>query len=639
GLTTRVKPVVRYNSQNDTFYFVWIEKRALKHTIRHQCLNTPAATYTQVLADGNTYIGFAEVPAASLGNASPFAADLANTQDTTGKLTDGYTTMRISDSTNLGWSPETIEVEDFLSLQNPDIACSYLTGECTVVFEAIRRTYTMECEDNNGVIEMSWEETSLDTVSNIYAIHDSDLTGDGITEKVNTGTEFASHYPAIGFDGTTQRYLVAWERHQTSVKPKIFGQILYSGGGLYSGNFQIGFNYETVEHGQTNPNITYDSTNGRFLVTWADARTGATSLENIDVFGQFVNGAGSLSGSNFPLTTNQYNQQNPSAAYNAFSQTFISVWADARNLGTSTCGSGAQPCGSDIYAIRYALGQPQITLYGESGSILNPAQISYGTINTSATLQKSFKIRNTGDDVLRLKCFSSISAPFSYVNLPAELSACDNNYQEINPNTEQTYNVTFSPTANGTFNTSFEIVSNAGYRTIYLTGTAQQASIEIPNLTGNTLNFDNVTVGTTASQSFRIRNNGQVGYNINGVQVSAPFAFDTANSPVLPYTLNAGSEAVFYISYTPSSATAVTRTVSISTDAGISTSFSVTGRGTGSSSDNGTDDGDDDTDGGGNGESGEPKGGCSAGGSANLPIALFALAGMARIVIRRKERR
>ncbi|MCD8490407.1 MAG: aminopeptidase, partial [Geovibrio sp.] len=103
-----------------------------------------------------------------------------------------------------------------------------------------------------------------------------------------------------------------------------------------------------------------------------------------------------------------------------------------------------------------------------------------------------------------------------------KITACDNNYQEINPNTEQTYNVTFSPTSNGTFNTSFEIISNAGYRTIYLTGTAQQASIDVPNLTNNTLNFGSANINTSTTQSFRIRNSGQVSYIIN-IQSVSPF--------------------------------------------------------------------------------------------------------------------
>ncbi|QAR32371.1 choice-of-anchor D domain-containing protein [Geovibrio thiophilus] len=636
GLIVRESPFIKFH--DGTFYFVWLEQRAQAHTVTHLCMNTtpPNEVWAGNTISDHSYLGFATVTTANLSNPSPFPASFMHTADTSTTLKSGNTTIKVLEA-EYGADEENFIVERYSSIENPSIDCSN-SGLCMVIFEAIRSEHTFGCEDRSGVISpIPWEDTEVDESANIYAFMLPELTDNTGYRRVNSVVlNVSNHAPIIRFDSVAQRYLIAWERHAASVKPKIYGQLLSPSGSYYSGNFQIGFDYESVEHGQTNPNIAYDSTNGRFLVTWADARTGATSLENIDVFGQFVNGAGSLSGSNFPLTTNQYNQQSPSTAYNAFSQRFISVWADARNLSSSTCGSGTRPCGSDIYAIRYALGQPQITLYNETGSILNPAQINFGSINTASTLQKSFKIKNTGDDVLRLKCFSSLNTPFSYINLPAEIAACDNNYQEINPNTEQTYNVTFSPTVNGTFNTSFEIVSNAGYRTIYLTGTAQQASIEVPNLTNNTLSFADTTVDSSSAMSFRIRNNGQVSYTIS-IQSGSPFVIDTAGSPTLPYTLNAGSEAVFYLNFNPTAAGSVTRTVTISTDAGISTSFNVTGRGISSSNDgddNGTGGGDGGTD---DDDDGEPSGGCSAGGNSNLPIALFALAGIAKVIMRRRK--
>jgi uncharacterized protein (TIGR03382 family) len=180
------------------------------------------------------------------------------------------------------------------------------------------------------------------------------------------------------------------------------------------------------------------------------------------------------------------------------------------------------------------------------------------------------------------------------------------------------------------------IQSDAGNRTIYLTASAQHAAMEMPDFanTNNTLRFDNVTVNGSSQKSFRITNDGQVNYTIESISFASPFTLNTT----LPVTMEAGSTKTFYVTFAPTSATSYNNTVTVTTDTTLTGNFTVTGRGI-AASDNGTDDGDDDTDGGGNGESGEPKGGCSAGGSANMPIALFALAGMARIMMRRKERR
>jgi hypothetical protein len=277
---------------------------------------------------------------------------------------------------------------------------------------------------------------------------------------------------------------------------------------------------------------------------------------------------------------------------------------------------------------------PQITLLDSTGAALTPAQIDFGTINTGTTLTKSFKIENSGDDVLHVRCFSSLSAPFAYVNLPSQLSACDSNYQNINPRTSQTYNVRFSPTAHNTYTSTMTIQSDAGNRTIYLTASAQHAAMEMPDFvnTNNTLRFDNVTVNGSSQKSFRITNDGQVNYTIESISFASPFTLNTT----LPVTMEAGSTKTFYVTFAPTSATSYNNTVTVTTDTTLTGNFIVTGRGV-ATSDNNTGGG---NNGGGSGDDdGEPKGGCSAGGSANMPIALFALAGMARIAMRRKERR
>ncbi len=631
-LRAREKPAVAYNAQKDEFIFAWVERRNTNHYAKHDCFGLITAPTYYAFTGNIDYVGFATIGTGNLTNPSPFSADYLRTADATGtnQLHNGYTTMRITGSI-LNGNPEIIGFESLKNIQNPKIACSSITGECVIAFEAIKSSLNLECNENNSVIEATWTVTA-GTLKNIYAVRSPNLTSTSDTEEVNDTSvaTIESSYPAVGFDSVTQRFLVVWEKHLTSVEPKIWGQLLHTGSGKYSGNFQIG---EDSDRGQTLPHISYDTTNQRFLVTWEDSASGAVSLENVDVFGQFLNGAGTTSGNNFHITTNQYNQLSPSTAYNSESQMFLSVWKDARNLGTSTCGSGTQPCGSDIYAIRYALGMPQITLLDSTGVALTPAQIDFGTINTGTTLTKSFKIENSGDDVLHVRCFSSLSTPFAYVNLPSQLSACDSNYQNINPRTSQTYNVRFSPTAHNTYTSTMTIQSDAGNRTIYLTASAQHAAMEMPDFvnTNNTLRFDNVTVNGSSQKSFRITNDGQVNYTIESISFASPFTLNTT----LPVIMEAGSTKTFYVTFAPTSATSYNNTVTVTTDTTLTGNFTVTGRGV-ATSDNGTGGGG--NNGGGSGDDdGEPKGGCSAGGSANLPIALFALAGMAKVIMRRRK--
>lgn len=105
---------------------------------------------------------------------------------------------------------------------------------------------------------------------------------------------------AAGPDGT---WLVVWSLDDDAVTDGIVGQIISSTGGLVGANFYISddkyYNIETVS-------AAWSATDARYLVTWkanVDERvTDFGELNTEQVVGQFVNGTGSLIGSNFLVT-------------------------------------------------------------------------------------------------------------------------------------------------------------------------------------------------------------------------------------------------------------------------------------------------------------------------------------------------
>jgi hypothetical protein len=575
SLILREKPVLKYNSAKDQFIFAWVEKRTVPHYVLHSCFG---AAFFEQTVNLNSYLGYSYVNAATAAT-EPLPVNGSNIMRSTEITpTGGYTTFRIEGWT-FGTDPEHLDLVEYADIQNPGIACDTSTGECVVAFEARKNIYKLQC-NNPDDITVLWTEEELDENKNIYSVLDSTFqTASDETLISAKIAETNNYYPATGYDPVTHRYLIAWERSPIDENSKIMGQLLYSTGGAYGNNFQIGSSYDT-DNKQTNPFITYDSVNQRFLTAWEDARTGASSLENIDVYGQFVNGAGDLSGENFPFVTSSYNQQSPSAAFNISNNQYLAVWKDARKADIDNCGSGTQPCGADIYGIRFTIGQPQITIWDSSDQVLNPSLINFGTNNTNTTSQASFKIHNSGDDVLRVDCFTALTAPFSYVSLPTEISACEEgDYLEVLPGTEQSFNVNFAPTVNGTFSGSITIQSNAGYRTINLTGTAQNASIEVPNADNSTIDFGTITVNETSQKTFTLRNNGQVSYNIESISgITAPFSF--TGTPFYPIALTSGEEQQFSVTFAPTAAGSFSKTLTVTTDTNVTTTIILKGSAT-----------------------------------------------------------
>lgn len=126
----------------------------------------------------------------------------------------------------------------------------------------------------------------------------------------------------VSYNSVSHQYLVAWEDNRFSTFD-VFGELLNSDCTPATGDFRITAVGSSGGHG---PRIAFNPATNQFLVTWNDFRNG-----NYDVFGQFVNGGGTLSGTNFAITTASGNQVEPAVAFSPASGKFLVVWLDARS--------------------------------------------------------------------------------------------------------------------------------------------------------------------------------------------------------------------------------------------------------------------------------------------------------------------
>ena len=147
------------------------------------------------------------------------------------------------------------------------------------------------------------------------------------------------------YDSANQRFLVVWQdqRNNATTGYDIYGQLLNSDGTPNGGNFGIC----NADEGQYSPDVAYDSANQRFLAVWSDGRNTATT--NSDVYGQFIDANGSLSGGDFVVNAGAGGQYYPRVAYNSVCLNFlVTYWASIEVLGYAVVGPPCAGAGTAI---------------------------------------------------------------------------------------------------------------------------------------------------------------------------------------------------------------------------------------------------------------------------------------------------
>jgi hypothetical protein len=563
--TSRTNPKVTYDPVKDRFVMAWVESKSIGKTISYVPFPLQGTPVNWTFGDALN-VGFCAVK----GDLSGFETNPISI----GKKDEGgtdYTRARKLMSSKSAYAEQrTYEYLD--EVGNLDVACDSTSAECMVVIEGKRGSATVanSCADDpsettsNGICDsndiVTSDLTLSDPVQGIYMLYEKYFNFVISSYQISSGE---AHYPAIGFDPQTKKFLITWEdlkavEGQSDGKnQKIFGQLILSGSGLYNKNFIISFqdtdgdgiqDNNVMNSKQTRPYVSYDSVNQRFFVAWQDGRNGSVSLENLDIYGQYVDSEGTLRGTNYAISTANSNQAAPAMAYNSLENLFLAVWKDARNSNTT---------GSDIYGQRFTLGQPQLTLLKIDNTPLAPALIDFGSITVNQFSTSSFKIRNTGDVEIKVDCIQpdpGTLTPFSFDNLPSELNQCnDGKTLTLVPSAEVTLTTRFSPTEKGTFTSSFTIKSDAGDRTVNFQGLGVSPDITIQegdNTQDGKLDFGEVILGQNKDLTLEIINNGTISYNITSIS-GLGAGFEIINPPNYPHSMAPGTSLSLTVRFTP----------------------------------------------------------------------------------------
>jgi hypothetical protein len=141
------------------------------------------------------------------------------------------------------------------------------------------------------------------------------------TEMVISSATPAVGRPAIVHNPMTNQFLVVWTEAPGGTT-EIAACFVNADGSLHSAGFSLTPGATTT--GQAFPAVAVDPSTGRFLVAWADDRSG-----NLDILGRFVAGDGTLDAV-FTVAGAAGVQTRPAVAFNAGTNQFLVVWEDWR---------------------------------------------------------------------------------------------------------------------------------------------------------------------------------------------------------------------------------------------------------------------------------------------------------------------
>lgn len=600
-VTSRTLPKITYDAINDRFLMAWVESRSTRKTSKFKPFAHNDAEPSWQFGDSQ-FVGYG----ARKGDLSGYQTDptiivqwreikLISPPPDPPVLIDTYTRAKLLSRSSEAFKVESV-YEFFDQISNLDISCDTTAHECLFVWEGIRGKFTRTdtCQDvndnkvcdSNDVVSSAGEAKYIPANREIFGIFEKNISLNVASMQVSNSV-LGAFYPAIGFDPISKRFLVAWEDTREGANKKIFGQLVYSGSGLYNQNLLI--SYQDTDNDdkqdpnvrdsrQTRPFVSYDPVDQRYFVIWQDGRNSNVSLENLDIYGQKVDGEGSLRGYNYPVYNLPHNQLSPTIAYNDADDIFLVVWKDGRDAdkyttNPLTCNNsgwvtGSTPCGSHVYGQMFTLGQPSLTLLRMDNTPLSPPLLrnfqnpaGSGSVEVGLFAIQRFKIRNTGDVVLKIDYIdltcgdtnpAGSIAPFRFDGMPSELNERGGATLNLAPSAELTLTVRFTPLTDGSFNRCFIIESDGGVPKVNLSALAIASDILVTPATssGSPYDFGNTYIGSFKEATFTVKNNGLAALKISSItNPTAPFSIhsqDCTGSIIL-----SGNSCNIVVRFTP----------------------------------------------------------------------------------------
>ncbi len=212
---------------------------------------------------------------------------------------------------------------------------------------------------------------------------------------------------------------------------------------------------------------------------------------------------------------------------------------------------------------------------GGSGQLAtNPASFNFGDVTVGTSKTQMFDLTNTGTVSVTVIRADVSGGGFSIANLALP--------QILGPGQSRSFSVRFAPPSVGTASGSVSLVSDASNSptTVSLSGNGVQASAGQLTASPTNINFGDVAVGSSSTQTVNLLNSGNASLTISQANVTGP-GFSISGL-TLPLTLAPAQTSSFSVRFAPQAPGSVTGSVSlVSNTLNSPTGISLSGNGVG----------------------------------------------------------
>ena len=181
----------------------------------------------------------------------------------------------------------------------------------------------------------------------------------------------------------------------------------------------------------------------------------------------------------------------------------------------------------------------------------SPSSLNFGNVQTGTSQTLTDTVSNTGQSSLTVSQITVTGADYGITGISAPLT--------LAPGDSASFSVQFTPSATGTDNGNIAFVTTEGTVNLPLSGAGVPAGTL--SASPSSINFHNVVIGSAASQTVTLKNNG--GENVTVTAASVSGAGFSDSGLTLPLTLAPNQSSTFSVSFAPSVTGAVTGTVAL----------------------------------------------------------------------------
>jgi hypothetical protein len=185
---------------------------------------------------------------------------------------------------------------------------------------------------------------------------------------------------------------------------------------------------------------------------------------------------------------------------------------------------------------------------------ISPSPVAFNSVNVGSNSTQTVTLTNAGNAALNITGVSITGTGYT-MNLTAPTT--------ISAGANSKFTVTFTPTSSGSAAGSVSITSNApgSPATLPLSGTGVQAQI---SANPASVAFSNVVIGNSNSQSIKLQNNGNATLTFSNIALAGTGM--TVAGLSTSTTIAAGGNASFDAVFTPTSATTVNGSITLTTN-------------------------------------------------------------------------